>query len=169
LPVYTFTPSRLDAFAVGLAAALAWHEFPSAVTRLNSFGLAAVASLALYGGCFAGNVDVPGWHLVWLFTGVALWAGAMLLLTLQQGRWQRLLSSPPLLYLGKISYGLYVYHLLAIWGASMVGRRLGFGDAGISCLALLFTVASASLSYRAVEKPFLRYKERFTRVLSRPI
>jgi peptidoglycan/LPS O-acetylase OafA/YrhL len=82
------------------------------------------------------------------------------------------LSWRPLVYLGKISYGLYVYHVLAL---SLVGRALG-GKAGTSLRflvywwgGLLFTIALASASYPWLETPFLRLKEKFAVVKSRPV
>ena len=78
----------------------------------------------------------------------------------------------PLIYLGKISYGLYVYHVLAL---GVVGRALG-GTAGTPLRFLVYwwgglflTIALASASYRWLEIPFLRLKEKFTVVKSRPV
>jgi peptidoglycan/LPS O-acetylase OafA/YrhL len=79
---------------------------------------------------------------------------------------------PALQYLGKISYGLYVYHLT---GLLIVDRLLPRGDAGPvhACVRLVLafgiTVAVAAVSYRFVEAPFLRLKRRFTYVSSRPV
>jgi peptidoglycan/LPS O-acetylase OafA/YrhL len=55
-------------------------------------------------------------------------------------------------YLGKISYGLYVFHAVAI--------RLTTSP----FLALPFTIALAAVSYRFLESPFLRLKDRFARL-----
>ena len=55
-------------------------------------------------------------------------------------------------YLGKISYGLYVFHAAVI---RVVPSPI---------LALPLTVAIAALSYRYLESPFLRLKDRFVRL-----
>jgi peptidoglycan/LPS O-acetylase OafA/YrhL len=55
-------------------------------------------------------------------------------------------------YLGKISYGLYVFHAAAI--------RI----APSPIMALPLTIATAALSYRYLEAPFLRLKQRFARL-----
>lgn len=72
-------------------------------------------------------------------------------------------------YLGKISYGLYVYHILAIRGADWTARFWEGGTArgvrGVAALAV--TIGVAALSYEYFEKPFLKIKERFTFVESR--
>jgi len=54
--------------------------------------------------------------------------------------------------LGKISYGLYVFHAAAI---RIVPSPI---------LALPLTIAMAALSYRFLESPFLRLKDRFARL-----
>ena len=81
-----------------------------------------------------------------------------------------------LVYLGKISYGLYVFHQLSLEIASRVLNRMEGMDSvrhhivfGVGHLALgmTLTLILSMLSYRYFEKPFLRLKERFTVVRSR--
>jgi len=74
-------------------------------------------------------------------------------------------------YLGKISYGLYVYHVLAIELAqAWFDPKRGFPYfAASTLLAFLLTVSAAIVSYDFLEKPFLRLKRRFEIVHSRPI
>ena len=79
-------------------------------------------------------------------------------------RWTRI----PI-YLGKISFGLYVFHLavqdtvLVLFPVKQQSWQL------VRVLAdLLMTMLLATLSYEWLEKPFLRLKTRFARVQSRP-
>jgi len=75
-------------------------------------------------------------------------------------------------YLGKISYGLYVFHDLALYLSLKV-----FGGfvhnlrafVGYWCVGLSLTLCMAALSYQFFESPFLRLKERYARVKSRPV
>jgi peptidoglycan/LPS O-acetylase OafA/YrhL len=70
-----------------------------------------------------------------------------------------LLSSSPLRYTGKISYGLYLYH----WPIFILGEslkiHLPFHLYAAALIALIY--AAAVISYEFVEKPFLRLKDRF--------
>ncbi|MFB3918320.1 MAG: acyltransferase family protein [Terriglobales bacterium] len=67
-------------------------------------------------------------------------------------------------YLGKISYGLYVFHLLCITASRKLHGSSVFAQALLSfCVTILLAV----LSYELFEKPFLRLKQRFSRVESR--
>jgi peptidoglycan/LPS O-acetylase OafA/YrhL len=76
------------------------------------------------------------------------------------------------IYLGRISYGLYVFHVFSLMLADRLLERLSFQHAHLFLkflISLSLTIALASLSYRYFETPFLRLKERFARIASRPI
>ena len=72
-----------------------------------------------------------------------------------------------LVYLGRISYGLYVFHLFAlallaqVLVLPVVGIPLNFGLR--LALSFLLTVILAVVSYNVLELPFLRLKKRFRR------
>ena len=79
----------------------------------------------------------------------------------------RALLPPQLIYLGKISYGLYVFHLpcreVAAWLLGGIRHGLLFRP----LLQMALTVLVASLSYRYFEMPFLRLKARFEFIKTR--
>jgi len=72
-------------------------------------------------------------------------------------------------YLGKISYGLYVYHYLCLLVAGKIVAHVLETGASVAAAFIAFplTVAIAAISYRYLETPFLRMKERFEIVRSR--
>lgn len=87
--------------------------------------------------------------------GVSLFLA--LLLYRQDGVFARLLATGPLVYIGKISYSIYVFQ----------GLFLRTGPGGHMLinsfpLNIILTLICAILSFHFVEKPILRYKERFT-------
>jgi len=74
-----------------------------------------------------------------------------------------LLGWAPLVYLGRISYGVYVYHVFVIVICSPLLVPYGltadhFAFARIAIL-LMVTLALASLSWHYVEQPFLAWKK----------
>jgi peptidoglycan/LPS O-acetylase OafA/YrhL len=70
-----------------------------------------------------------------------------------------------LVYLGKISFGLYVFHALSLYFVEAVIAHASSVLFQLSRIALTFviTVFFAALSYRFLELPFLRFKQRFAR------
>ena len=78
--------------------------------------------------------------------------------------------SPLLIYLGKISFGLYVFHLFSMWVVEAVLNMGGHHvlPTLVKLISLPLTIALASFSYRYFEMPFLRLKKRFTYVENRP-
>jgi peptidoglycan/LPS O-acetylase OafA/YrhL len=80
------------------------------------------------------------------------------------------LSWAPVRYLGTISYGIYVYHLLLIDLLPRLARRAGYPDllAGLGNETLAFfafygcmTVVVAAISWHVFEAPINRLKARF--------
>ena len=179
--VWTNTLTRLDPIAVGILIALFPRFNPRPAVRL----LLVIVGLACweFASYYCGLIDQLSISKVSMgYPAVALGSGAFLLATLG-AKSLRSGSAPVrgLVYLGKISYGLYVYSQIAIYLAKLLlfqGELGGFVSPGrptssaISIfwiLAFCFNVAFAAASYRLLEAPFLRLKERFARVPSRAV
>lgn len=159
------TFARLDPIALGVLLALLLRS------RLPQLSGALRATMALCAYALWMAVDRyfpiyggPGPAMV----GLPLAALASVLLVAAvlgaKGRFGALLSARPIVYLGRISYGLYAYHLIAIH----LGKRLPLAPLLQRAISLGATVAIAILSYELFEKAFLRWKVRFTHVASRP-
>lgn len=79
---------------------------------------------------------------------------------LELGFFRRLLESKPLLWVGRRSYGIYLWH----WPIFNVALD-HWGHAKIAApVALPLTFVAAWASYRWIELPFLRLKRNFSRV-----
>lgn len=87
----------------------------------------------------------------------------------------RLGGSKLLVYLGRISYGLYVFHWMMLRVSLRILQHvLGFqrmqtpeGNMLDLLFGLVLTVAIASVSYRLFESPILRFKSRFEYIRTR--
>jgi peptidoglycan/LPS O-acetylase OafA/YrhL len=94
--------------------------------------------------------------------GLSAVASVMLLIAVLRTE-TPLLHVPPLswiVYLGRISYGLYVFHLFALAFVMQLTIPIGFGLHVL--FSFLFTVVLAAASYNLLERPFLRLKKRFS-------
>jgi peptidoglycan/LPS O-acetylase OafA/YrhL len=109
------------------------------------------------------------------FDRVLIWAWAVAFVVLgaaPRDRWTAALRRPSVVWLGKISYGLYLIHEIAIGLVVALGVGLPSFAEKRFVLALvgpIVTIALATASYYGLERPFLRLKRRWTRVPSRPI
>lgn len=165
----TFT--RLDPIALGILVALVADRLPLFLSwqrwALVMFGLSAcIAAYAM--SALENHATVSTWYLAASHSLTSIGSVAVMLAVL--GATHSFFRDKALIYLGKISYGLYVIHefahLLArqIFPAASPMRVLM--QSGIS---LAITVILAAVSYRWLETPFLRLKERSAYVRSRPV
>lgn len=171
--VHFNTFARLDGIAFGALIAwiyhnrgtprfAAWHRW-----SITLAGLAVWVLVVRY-------VDFAEALRPWLFYRyplAGLGAALILIGTIQpQGTARGPTTWKPLVFLGRISYGLYVVHYLAIaLCETFLFRQLGTAPRlAVALLSFPLTVYLATCSYYLLEKPFLKLKLRFTHVESRP-
>ena len=70
------------------------------------------------------------------------------------------LEAPLIVWLGRRSYSIYLWHLGI--NAYLVIRLAWLGEATIAVIGAILSVSIAAASFRWVESPFLRLKTRFT-------
>lgn len=159
--------------AAGAGAALR-RTVPGDVLALAGAGILTAVVLALPPAADQLSPD-------WMVSAFSLIAFSFLLIVggcLDERSWIAwLLSRQPLVFLGRISYGLYVWHLAGHeWGRDLDWRWTGVerapletmtGWAQVVAAALLVTIGVSVVSYYALERPFLRVKRRFTVVPNR--
>ena len=166
----TNTLAPLDPLAVGAATAILLHrkEFQQknfTPTVLQRLACAAAGTIVwVIAGHFYALTQA---FMIVGFPAIAVGAWLIFISVFQS-------SAAPfwLSYLGKISYGLYVFHSLCLYlAAHLLGGYPGNARQFVIFwfLGLALTVAFAALSYKFLESPFLRLKERFAYITSRPV
>ncbi|HEX3903406.1 MAG TPA: acyltransferase [Polyangia bacterium] len=177
---YAFTFSQLDAFALG--AAIPVFRLRERVKRTGGLaagliGLALAVGLVHWWVLGRQGIVVPlsnFWGLgmgagvhdhadrVWSYTVIDL-AFMGVTLHLASPDYRGLFNSRPLIALGKIVYGLYVFHYVIVVAAARVYD--GYLHNATACFLLAFVAcwAAAYVSYYGFEKRFLALRSRARR------
>jgi peptidoglycan/LPS O-acetylase OafA/YrhL len=164
-------PRYLDQFAIGMALAVAsvWfetHRTPVAVKAIEHrpwipWGVAAVALTVLAVG-FSQNTDefsAVGVHYLNAVIALGLFLPAVFG-TARRSLVLRFLGHPVLIWIGVVSYGLFLWHMAVV---IQVSRWGGLGSGLIGLFAWLAVcigpaLALAAASWYGVERTALRYK-----------
>ena len=173
LAIFPLPFSHMDAFAFGayisrFAIPKAKEQFLPLLVALPiiGFGSQYVATGEI------GTISSLGYPLllpkayqfIWGYTLLNYFFTITIYSVVKHGLFNRFLEWRPLRYLGKISYGLYVYHFPVMWFAIRV-RDFGvvdpFAKPVIALISFIATLLVASLSYKYLEKPLLNLKDRF--------
>jgi len=153
--LYVRTDTRLDSLLIGAMFAYVYRHFQVPSKILNS-----VATLSFIGLIYIKYVlDKSPFIFEMGWTIIALLAG-FIVLSVVEGVFfvQKVFTWRPLTMIGKVSYGLYLWHMPIFL---LLGRHV---TSGPKPLRLLIGIVIASvvtfLSWRFVEKPFLNIKNR---------
>ena len=82
---------------------------------------------------------------------------------------ERVLMLPPLAHVGRVSYGIYLFHVPLIGLVVRVFPGLRAQPGPLFVCALALGTAAASLSYRLLEAPLLARRERFRPAAPAPL
>ena len=162
---YVFTYCRMDGLALGASVAaalrLGW------IQRIPYY-LWVTRVLFLWSGWQVAQLFING-NQPKLWTLSSLFFTSVLLLALNpdnRSLTRRIFESVPLVHLGKLSYGLYVFHHMfnfewENWfGKPLIASGVNpvLGQSLYMLLAFICTYVLARLSWKFIEEPFLRLK-----------
>jgi peptidoglycan/LPS O-acetylase OafA/YrhL len=180
--IYSLPFSHIDAF--GLGAYISQYRIPRARQQFwilliavpvigfisqyfatGSFGF--VSALGFQFPIANGYKQVWGYSLLNYFFAVTIYAVA------REGLFNRFLELGWMKYLGKISYGLYVYHFVLIYFAGRINDFLPLSyeqNQLVSAIpAFAITLLVAALSYKYIEQPILNLKDKYFPSSPRPV
>jgi peptidoglycan/LPS O-acetylase OafA/YrhL len=174
--LYFLPFTHIDAMLGGLAVGLVLFDKPfSKYQRVTLFiGIFLISSVFLFP-----NIDVLGWGLMLTYPLIGFGMSLILfsITCSVDTPFKVLLTNRLLVYLGKISYGLYVFHVGSFTLATLLLSKflnvpqLQYPKNTFLVLisGILLTILFSITSYNALEKPFLKLKERFRLISSHPI
>jgi peptidoglycan/LPS O-acetylase OafA/YrhL len=156
---YALPHTRGGELLLGCAVAV-WLNRNPAVLRhplLTRWAAPAAALGLLALSLIAGQAGLSAWMPLQIAAAALLSAVLIIgLVSDDTGLISRLLSCRPLVWLGGISYGVYLFHLPVMEALA----HLPIPWSAQILLAFAITLAIAGLSYRYLEKPLLRLKPR---------
>jgi len=150
LRLYYGTDTRAQAFLFGAVAAMV-------APHLRSRGRRAVSvcgPIALVALIVAMTTNSPGLLYRGGFALVAVAAALAACATTVPGIVQVALDRPPLRGLGRVSYGVYLWHWPAI--TLLTTARIGIGGVALTALRLAVTAAGTASSWVLLERPLAR-------------
>jgi peptidoglycan/LPS O-acetylase OafA/YrhL len=156
--------SRLDQFVLGCLAAGAHvaierSRFAEPAARFAPAALALAAALLLVAFRLEGALYLLPWGS-WPYLLLSLSTAALVLAAvLLRGRAVRLVTPRPLCALGVVSYGVFLYHQLALGLADprTVPQPSWPDLAQTAAVALALSVAAGALSWVLIERPAIRW------------
>jgi peptidoglycan/LPS O-acetylase OafA/YrhL len=156
--LYMRTDTRADSLLVGALAAQLWVRRATPTRGLRVGAWIAVAILVLS----VRNASVES-RFMYLggYTLVAACV-AIVILAVADGRWigRRALEFAPLRGVGRVSYGLYLWHLPVFTAVFRYGHQWSRPTRLVVGVAAAFACTLAS--WKLVEQPILRYRRRFS-------
>lgn len=163
LRLYYGSDMRADALLIGCLVGIlsSWDSLPR--NTMFQVSLKSLAALAL--AFLAYMVQTAVWYDPMLYQGggltlIALSIGVILMVIILRPPKMSLfvLRFRPLVWVGRVSYGLYLWH----WPLLSFVYKIAPASTDPKVRAVYLSLIITALSFYLIEKPFLRWKQRFT-------
>jgi peptidoglycan/LPS O-acetylase OafA/YrhL len=177
--IYTLPISHIDSFAFGAYIS----RYPLSNAKQQFFILLGAIPAIGYATQYIASGGPGMWsalgfphhmdkayQFIWGYSLLNYFFAVLIYIIVKYGIFIRLLEWKPLEYMGRISYGLYIFHLPIFWFA------LDIGDLGVNAdwvnplattIAFFGSLLIASISYHVIEKPVLHLKDHFFPLLNK--
>ena len=164
-----FILTQAGALALGGWLALSYRgpEWPRIVRLASMFGVVGLVGF-LVSGIFSRDFTTQGhFMMTWGLPCVSVFFASVLALSVEPGLIAKLVSFKPLRWLGNISFGVYVFHMLLLPVITHVAQAVAGNRSRTAFLVTQFVVAgtlsivAALLSFHLYEKQFLKLKKYF--------
>ncbi len=168
--VWVLPFTHFEAIICGIVIGFGGYDFLLKIFR--PLVISALGIIFFLGLAFLPSIVENSYWLAVNYTFVGLSTSLFLFGTYKSKTLKNFFSKQPLVYLGKRSYGLYLYHIAAIELTAYLLNKAGYfaNNQLISFIfALIITIIISIVSYRFIEKPFLKLKKRYEVIESRPI
>ena len=161
--VYFRTDARADALLAGALLAFLWRD--GRLTRHNTVRRAAWGALVFFAVCACFVESTNLFYFRGGFTLVAISVAIMVLATLETD-WiaVRALTWRPLRAIGRVSYGLYLWHYFVFFALSEHAQE--WSTLARVVVAISLTAAATCVSWFLVEQQFLHLKARLVQTPS---
>lgn len=160
---YFLLPARFFELGMGACLAMYWEQLPSISKQFNrALSIIGMVLIVVPAIMLTKSSAFPGWNAFWpcLGTCILIYTGKT---TDNQGILNTILQNKLLVWVGLLSYSLYLWH----WPIFTFIKYLGLNlDGTIRLGAILLTFLLSYLSWKYVEQPFrIKFKFDFKRTM----
>jgi peptidoglycan/LPS O-acetylase OafA/YrhL len=164
---FVLMPWRLDSLMVGALLAIIYRTpriWGVLISQKKWFYLLFFLE-SIY---FLSIIYFEGFGALGHYLFLACFYGLLILITLMtaSGIWHKFLNKRILVFLGSISYGVYLFHQLVngVLHDLFFGTQNGImtpGDIALTSIAFLLTIGIAAISFKFLEKPIIDFGHRY--------
>lgn len=174
--IWVFPLTHFESILFGIFLAF-FHLSSNKPQRTNYWVVFIVGIICLITTTRFPNLESGDWSLMLTYPLIGIGSGLIISAVLNGNikMITNVLMHKTVSYLGKISYGLYVFHILGLTLADYfyktfsTSNNLNFYVIIVGMFGLIFNILLSIASYNLLEMPFLKLKDDFSLIKSRPI
>lgn len=168
--IYVLPVTHFESIILGIVVGFGGFDF--CFKKINPLILGFIGTLIFILVVLLPERNIITYWQILTYSLVGISTTLLLYASLKSTLLKRCLSQKTIVYLGKRSYGLYIYHRLAIVFVTFALKRLPeipSNNLTMFVFSLLLTIIFSIISYKAIEIPFLVLKRKYEVITSRPI